>query len=245
MNGKIISEIKTTPYGEIQIITLSNPEENNAITSSMRRDLLQQLSIAADNSYVRGILLRGAGDAAFSSGGSKSSIQEIQTSDDEEQMYSEGAGIVDLILSMPKPVVAAVSGWCIGAGFEIVLACDYLFVSDTAVFSFPEFQMGFFPDWGGPWLLSKKIGLASTRELLYFGKMLSAVEAFEKGLVNKIFPAEKLFKQAEKNLLKIISKPAETVAAYKKFLSPVFQDLPFAEARSLTHESTKKLMLKK
>ena len=117
---------------------------------------------------------------------------------------------------MPKPVIAAVNGFALGGGAEVALACDFIFASEKAKFGFPEVNLGIFPGYGGTQRASRRIGRARAKELIFTGAMISASEAHELGLVNRVFPATELLPEARKVAETIASKGALAVKGAKR-----------------------------
>ena len=107
-----------------------------------------------------------------------------------------GHEAISMLEKIDKPTIAAVNGFALGGGFEVALACDFIYMSEKAKVGFPETTLGIFPGFGGTQRAAKLCGLARARELVYTGKMITADEAFQLGLVNKVVPHDELMKEA-------------------------------------------------
>jgi enoyl-CoA hydratase len=94
--------------------------------------------------------------------------------------------------NMTKPVIAAVNGFALGGGFEVAIACDIIYASEKAKIGFPETTLGIFPGFGGTQRTAKLAGLAKTKELIFTGKTITAQEAYDMGLINKVVPHDQL-----------------------------------------------------
>ena len=156
------------------VLSLSNPEERNALTSKMRRELMSALAAAGADPDVRAVMLRGEGKQSFCAGGSMSDMASLRTRDDCLAMCREGAALLNAIGDFSKPIIAAVSGWCVGDGFELAICCDLIYAAENAVFCMPEVDLGLTMGWGGGVRLARRANLIRTKELLMLGTRLSA-----------------------------------------------------------------------
>ena len=103
---------------------------------------------------------------------------------------------ISMLEKMKKPVIAAVNGYALGGGFEVALACDMIYASEKARMGFPEVTLGILPGFGGTQRTARLIGLARAKELIFTGKVITAKEAYEMGLVNKVVPDDQLMEAA-------------------------------------------------
>lgn len=145
--GKIIAR-RREDRPEVLYLVISNPKALNALTEEMQIDLIEKLRAARDDKSVRCVVLRGEGDRAFSSGGEVQSLEKLTDPAACEAMYQRGCDIRETIETYDKPIIAAVSGYCVGGGFEIAMCCDMLYASDDARFSLPESKLGLVPGLG-------------------------------------------------------------------------------------------------
>jgi enoyl-CoA hydratase len=123
------------------------------------------------------------------------------------------------IQSMPKPVIAAINGPCIGGGMEIALACDIRLASENAVFSIPEVTYGIIPDCGGTQRLPRVIGPGRARDLIFTGRKIDAAEALRIGLADRVYPCDQLMAEAKKLADEIAALPPAAVQAAKRALN--------------------------
>lgn len=226
----------------VATLTISNPENLNALTTEMQLQFIDAITTLEADDSVRGIIIRGAGEKAFSAGGSMDSLSEIQTPEDGEAMYRRGVKLRDTILNMKKPTIAAVSGWCIGGGFEIALSCDLIYASDDARFGMTEVDIGLVPGWGGAIRLPRRTNLIRAKEMLLLGTRLRADEAMRQGIINRVFPKDELFDEVDKIMDVIVRKPPLAVQGIKEIISLGALDTSFEDAREIEHRLSIRLM---
>ncbi len=232
----IYTNYRGTPDCQVATVTIYNPKELNALTKDMQEQLAAELKRAEAEPTVRAVLLRGAGERAFSSGGSMESLKDVTSAEAGEAMYRRGVAIRDTLMGMTKPVVAAVSGWCIGGGFEIAMACDLIYASETARFGLTEVDIGLVPGWGGAIRLPRRTNLVRAKEMLLLGTKITAQEAYLQGIINRVFPGETLFQEVDKILDKLAAKPPLAVRGMKEILSLGNLDTGFEDARRVEHK---------
>lgn len=170
------------------------------------------------------------------------SLSEIQTPEDGEAMYRRGVKLRDTILNMKKPTIAAVSGWCIGGGFEIALSCDLIYASDDARFGMTEVDIGLVPGWGGAIRLPRRTNLIRAKEMLLLGTRLRADEAMRQGIINRVFPKDELFDEVDKIMDVVVRKPPLAVQGIKEIISLGALDTGFEDAREIEHRLSIRLM---
>jgi len=187
--------------GKVAVITLNRPKSLNALCQA----LMDELSLAVDNfendPAVKVIVITG-GEKAFAAG---ADIKEM-TDKNFIDVYKEDfiTKNWERVAHCRKPVIAAVSGYCLGGGCEIAMMCDFIVAADTAKFSQPEITIGTLPGAGGTQRLTRLIGKSKAMELCLTGRMIDAAEAFGAGLVARVFPAAELLSET----LKIADKIA-------------------------------------
>jgi enoyl-CoA hydratase/carnithine racemase len=172
---------------------LDNPERYNALDYETREELKEALEDAAKDENIRAAVIRGSGKA-FSAGADIKAFLEWTTLKAMEVLKEVGTSLVisRIIREMPKPVIAAVHGYCLGGGFELAQACDIIIASEDAVFGQPEINVGLIPGGGGTQRLPRLIGEKKAKELIFTGDRVSAKDMAELGLVNKVVPPDKL-----------------------------------------------------
>lgn len=213
--------IETHVADAVATITLNRPDKLNAFTGTMREDLLDALRACERDERVRVVVLTGAG-RAFCAGGDVEYMASLQATNDVEsfrKLLDAGRDIVLQLASMPKPVLASVNGVAAGAGCNLALACDYRIASDAAKLSESFVKIGLHPDWGGTWLLPRRIGRSRAFELLASGRMVDAAEALTIGMVDRVVPAAELASETEKLARSLAASSPLAVAGIKRALS--------------------------
>jgi 2-(1,2-epoxy-1,2-dihydrophenyl)acetyl-CoA isomerase len=193
--------------GAIATITLNRPEARNAIDLTMRRELVSALDEVEADEAARVLILTGAG-GHFCAGGDVKSMRARRST------AAEGRARVELLNRMvlrlvdfPRPTLAMVDGYAVGAGTNLALCCDLVVASDRAKFGELFNKIGLVPDGGGTWLLSRVVGLARATELIFTGDVFDAAEAGRLGLVNHVVPAAELAKVTRALAEKIAGGP--------------------------------------
>jgi 2-(1,2-epoxy-1,2-dihydrophenyl)acetyl-CoA isomerase len=176
----------------IATITLNRPDARNAIDLVMRRELLAALDEIEGDAATRVLVLTGAG-GHFCSGG------DVKTMRAKRHTAAEGRARVEALNRMvlrlvdfPRPTIAMVDGFAVGAGSNLALCCDMIVASDRARFGEVFAKIGLVPDGGGTWLLPRVVGLARAKELVFTADVIDATEAARIGLVNRVVPAAEL-----------------------------------------------------
>jgi 2-(1,2-epoxy-1,2-dihydrophenyl)acetyl-CoA isomerase len=200
-------------------ITLNRPEARNAIDLVMRRELLAALDELESDPATRVLILTGAG-GHFSAGG------DVKTMAARRQTAAEGRARVESLnrfvirlFEYPKPTIAMVDGFAVGAGCNIALGCDLVIASDRARFGEVFARIGLVPDGGGTWLLPRLVGLAKAKELVFSADIIDAAEALRIGLVNRVVPAAELETQARALATRIAAGPPNALSLAKALLN--------------------------
>jgi len=197
-------------------ITLNRPAVINAINNSIRTGLPQALSAFDRDPDVRVIVLRGAGDRGFCVGADiKEFRPEISLVQSRDAMI-QGAWI-EAVGRASKPVIAAIHGFCLGAGLELALACDIRIASPDASFGLPEVDLGLIPGGGGTQNLPRLIGMARALDLMLTGDRIDAGEAHRLGLISRVCAsAASLFEETAELSARIAAKPPVALAYVKE-----------------------------
>ena len=182
---------------QVAVITLNRPERLNALTPAMREGILQAVTAADQDADVRVIVLTGAG-RGFCSGGDVKAMNEARATGAVNPLEDKIAPVRDrAVLAMRnanKPVIAAVNGPAAGAGMNIALACDIRIMSTEAKMGQTFSRRGLHPDWGGTYFLPRLIGVAKAAEMIWSGRMVSAQECLELGIVSQLSEPDDLMK---------------------------------------------------
>src|SRR5215831_18245752 len=190
----------------ICIITINRPDKLNALNKEVFNDLDAAIDEVYKNKEIRSAIITGAGTKAFVAGADISEFTTLKTSD-ATKLAKRGQDVFDKIENCPKPIVAAVNGFALGGGCELALACHFIYASENAKFGQPEVNLGLMPGYGGSQRLTQLVGRNLAMELLMSGNMISAKEALDYGVVNKVVPSNELL-TAVKAILGIIQTKA-------------------------------------
>ncbi len=215
----------------IAYVTLNRPDSLNVYNVQMRDDLHQILGAIRDDLEVSAVILKGAGEKAFCAGADLSEFLTAPTPIVARRVRWE-RDVWGLFLSTPQPVIAALHGYVLGSGLEMALCCDIRIASEEARFGLPEVGLGIIPAAGGTQTLPRTIGRARALEMLLSDRWLSAEEAYNCGLVDRVMPKDELFQSAKELAEKISRQDILAVQMAKKAVLRG-SDLPLAEALKL------------
>ncbi len=199
-------------------ITLNRPEARNAFNKEVVTEILLALEDAKNDESVRVVLLTGAGDKAFSAGADIKTLSGM-TALGARELSLMGEKICAALENFEKPVVAAINGYALGGGLEVAMSCDLRVASEAARMGQTEVNIGFIPGWGGTQRLTRLVGPARAKELVYTGKMIDAKTAEQLGLVNLVVPAEKFVESARQYAQEIASKAPIAVRVAKALIN--------------------------
>jgi enoyl-CoA hydratase len=207
----------------IGLLTLNRPEKMNAISQELTAELSLLLDEIENDDELRVIVITGAGDKAFMAG---ADINELVDRDARlgRRVSRERQEIFLRIENLHVPVIAAVNGYALGGGLELALACSIRICSEKAQFGAPEVKLGIIPGDGGTQRLPRLIGQGRAMEMIITGDFIDAQEAYRIGLVNKVFPPEKLKEEAMELAKKIASRPPLAVRYAKEAVNRSQED---------------------
>ena len=186
--------VLTEREGAIAVVLLNRPEALNALSDALMEELVDALQELDRDDSVRAIVLGGS-ERAFAAG---ADIGELSQSSAIELFYQRRVERWDSIRSIWKPLVAAVSGFCLGGGCELAMSCDLIVASETAQFGQPETGLGIIPGAGGTQLLTRAVGKALAMDVILSGRRLSAGEALQAGLVARVVAKEAWLSEAKR-----------------------------------------------
>lgn len=172
-------------------LKINRPDSLNALNSEVVESLEYALRDLEQDAAVKVVVITGAGEKAFVAGGDIKEMAAIAPLA-ARAFARKGQQMIEYIEKMHKPVIAAVNGYALGGGLELALACDFIYASDKAKLGLPEVTLGVIPGFGGTQNLPRLIGPNRAKELIFSGKILSAQQAKEWGIVNEVFPTEEL-----------------------------------------------------
>src|SRR5262245_43519960 len=220
-------------------ITLNRPDKLNALNAEVFRRLSEVLERLESGDCAVGVL-HGAG-RAFAAGADIQDYVEI-TVEDYRAFMDVGRAPTDALARLSKPVIAAVQGFALGGGFELVLACDLVVAAENARFGLPEPKLGLAPGGGGTQRLPRILGRTRALEVLLAGRVLTGAEAYEWGLATRVVPKEELLAAAAELAQAIVALAPAPLATIKRIVDEGMA-LPLAEALTLEQDETAKLIV--
>jgi enoyl-CoA hydratase len=208
--------------GEIGILAINRPKALNALNIETLKDIQMGIQEAKDHLEMKVLIMTGSGEKAFVAG---ADIAEMKGMNSIEALNFSKLG--HLTLKMIQDL-----GYALGGGTEIAIACDFAYASENARFGLPEVTLGIFPGFGGTQRLPRLIGKGKAKELILTGKMITAQEAYQMGIVNRVFPQASLMEETKKVALQIAANGAVGVRLAKMVVDTGF-NMDLAEACSL------------
>lgn len=204
--------IKVEAEGPVAVVTLHRPQVLNALNHELMAELSSALQNFDADDSVRVIVLTG-GDRAFAAG---ADIKEMCDEDAVSIALKDGLATWDKVRFIKKPIIAAVSGFALGGGCELAMTCDIIIASETAQFGQPEINIGVIPGAGGTQRLTRAVGKYKAMEIILSGRPVTAQEACDMGLVNKVVPQELLLDEAKSMAKEIAKKSPLALRAAKE-----------------------------
>jgi enoyl-CoA hydratase len=210
--------LKIQKQDGIATIELYRPQKKNSLNAEMRHELELCLKELADDPSIRVVVVTG-GEEIFCAGADISEIEGTSSAEEAYKHAREFQILFDQLESLPQPAIGAVSGYALGGGCELALACDFRIASDTARFGLPEIKIGAFPGGGGTQRLPRAIGVAKAKEMILLGDPINAEQALAAGLVLKVVPKDKLMAEAQSFAAKIAALPRLALQASKMLIN--------------------------
>lgn len=177
--------IQLEPQADIAIIKINRPEALNALNTDVILELSRTIDIVGVDDGIKAVIITGVGERSFCAGADISYMVNI-TPIMAEKYASAAQDVLNKIEKLEKPVIAAINGFALGGGCELAMVCDIRIASSNAKLGQPEVTIGIPPGWGGTQRLLRIVGQSKAKELIFTGKTLSAEEAEQIGLVNKV-----------------------------------------------------------
>ncbi len=202
-----MSNFQTLVYEEqnnIGILTINRPEKLNALDATVLSELKSFLSEATQKKLT-GLIITGSGEKAFIAGADIAAMTSM-TSGQATDFGRLGQTVTLMMEYLPYPVIAAVNGFALGGGFEMALACDFIFATQSAVFGLPEVKLGLIPGFGGTQRLARRTNPALAKELVFSGRNVKAEEAQVRGITTQVFADKAALIQGAKDYLAMVSK---------------------------------------
>ena len=212
-------------------ITLNRPDVLNAINMRMRDELWDVMHAVRDDPEVLVVIFRGAGERAFSAG---ADISEFGTAPSyvESRRARRERDLWGLMLSLEKPLIAAIQGYALGAGIELPMCCDLRIASEDARLGLPEVSLGYIPSAGGTQTLPRHVPPGVAMHMILTGDPIDAGTALRHGLVQRVVPRERLYQEAESLARTLMSRgPLALRLAKRAVLEGL--ELPLAEGLAL------------
>jgi enoyl-CoA hydratase len=208
--GTVLTEVA----GRVATVTINRPEKRNALNQETRTGIIAALDALERDAAVRVVIVTGAGDKAFIAGADIAEF-EGRAPVDQFRVMSEWS-VYQAADRFPKPIIAAINGFCLGGGCEFAMACDIRIAADNATLGQPEINLGIIPGGGGTQRLPRLVGLGSAFRLLYTGDLIDAAEALRIGLVDQVVPAAELVTQVRALAERIATKSPVALSLMKE-----------------------------
>lgn len=216
----ILTEVKD----RVGLIRLNRPQQLNALNAQLMEEVAAALEEFDRDENIGCIVITG-NERAFAAG---ADIKEMAGASAADMLTHDAISRWDRIKKIKKPIVAAVSGWCLGGGCEVAMACDIIVASESAQFGQPEINIGVMPGAGGTQRLTRAIGKSKAMEMVLTGRTLSAREAEQAGLVSRVAPVEVYLDEALKLAGEIASRAPIAIRLAKEAVNKSYE-MPLAD----------------
>jgi enoyl-CoA hydratase/carnithine racemase len=209
----------------IALLTFNRPAQLNAMNRRMMDELIDALEGISKNEEMRVAVLTGQGKAFMA--GADIKEYATQTAIHFHDFRQKGLRLYELIEHADVPFIAAVNGFALGGGFEIMLSCDFVIAAESASMGLPEVHLGLIPGGGGTQRLLQKVGINRVKEMVLLGRSYTASGLHDWGIVNQVAPDEKVLEVAFQWAEKLKRRPAASLSALKRMLTPAEIEQPF------------------
>src|SRR5213594_1068199 len=203
----------------VALVTLNRPDVLNALNQATMNDLGDALEAFDRDGTVRCVILTG-NERAFAAG---ADINEFRGATPVQMLQEHRFQQWERIRRFPKPIIAAVSGYCLGGGCELAMLCDIIIAAETARFGQPEINLGLIPGAGGTQRLTRTIGKFRAMEMVLTGRQIDAFEAERRGLVNRVVLVELLLEEAKRLGFELAEKPPISLRLAKEAVTKAFE----------------------
>jgi enoyl-CoA hydratase len=228
MTSHVTVSTEQRARGRVAFVTIDNQKKLNSLSSEVMAELTGRFRGLAGDPALRAVVLTGAGDKAFIGGANIDEMAALASPEAARVFILKVHGCCRAIRDLPAPVIAAVNGWCLGAGLEIAAACDMRLAADTATFGMPEVKLGL-PSVVEAALLPSLIGWGRTRRILMTGETFGAAEALAWGLVEEVHPPADLSAAVDDLLEKLLEAEPHAVRIQKTLIQ-AWEELPVTKA---------------
>jgi enoyl-CoA hydratase len=206
-------------HEQVGLVRINRPRARNALNSAVLLELAEALE-DFDNDPGIGAMVITGDDEAFAAG---ADIKEMAESSAIDMLIRSYIPQFDRLRGIHKPVIAAVSGWCLGGGNELAMSCDMIVASETARFGQPEINLGVIPGAGGTQRLTRAVGKALAMEMVLNNRLVSAEEALNFGLINHVVPVERYLEEALQLAAEIAARAPLAVRLAKEAVNHAFE----------------------
>ena len=205
--------INITRRDGISWVQFNRPEKLNALNPDVLRDLERAVTACEEDATIRVVVLYG-NEKAFVAG---ADIAHMAKGDIRVAygLTDQNMRVFDRLADLPKPTIAAISGYALGAGCEVALCCDFRIAAENVIMGLPEITLGIIPGAGGTQRLPRLVGIGQATELVFTGEMIKADKAEQIGLINKVVSLDQLETKAQELALKLMERPALALRAAK------------------------------
>jgi enoyl-CoA hydratase len=203
----------------VGLVRFNRPKVFNALNHTLLGELMEALGEFDSNEDIGAMVITGD-QRAFASG---ADIKDMAKASAVDMLKNDYINLYDGIREISKPVIAAVSGWCLGGGNELAMACDIIIASETARFGQPEINLGVIPGAGGTQRLARAVGKAIAMEVILNNRVLTAAEALQYGLVNRVVPVERYLDEALQLASQIAARAPLAVRLGKEAINHAFE----------------------
>jgi enoyl-CoA hydratase len=211
--------ILTEVQDGVALVRLNRPKALNALNNTLLSELMYVLANFDADSSIGAIVITG-NERAFAAG---ADIKEMADASAVKMLLQDHISILDQVMGIKKPIIAAVSGWCLGGGNELAMSCDMIVASETARFGQPEINLGVIPGAGGTQRLTRVVGKAIAMEMVLNNRTLTAEEALQFGLVNRVVSVERYLDEALELATEVAARAPLAVRLGKEAVNKAFE----------------------
>lgn len=216
--------IKVSTNNSVGIIQLNRPKNLNALNRKLVAEVIEQLETFDADKNIHLTIIKG-NEQSFAVG---ADIQEMMSETPLSFELADPFSDWDRFLDLKKPTIASVTGFALGGGFELALHCDFIIAAEDANFGFPEVNLGVMPGAGGTQLLTRLIGKRKAMEFIMLGDTMSAKEAEQLGVVNRLIAPERLFEETLRFANRLSEQPPISLRLIKEAVNKA-EDVPLRE----------------
>lgn len=215
----ILTETCQRGNGRVGLVRLNRPQARNALNAQLLAELTEALAVFDADAAIGALVITGD-EKAFAAG---ADIKEMAEASAIEMFLRDHIAAFDRMRQLKKPLVAAVSGWCLGGGFELALVCDLIVAAETARMGLPEVTIGVIPGAGGTQRLTRTLGKALAMEVILNNRLLTPAETLHFGLVNRVVPAENCLEAAIQLAAEIAARAPLAVRLAKEAINNAYE----------------------